>query len=128
MSFAATKTPIKRLGLVTKYVTGLSHPASLCRTNRHCERIVSVVSCGGHRQPDDQGRFVVKITRREYQEWMGVSHFAAHLRVAIYPDDVLAIRYPWSASGQCRAFFIYHRSAPMRRLTMASPPCRAGSK
>ena len=52
---------------------------------------------------------------------MNVSHFFADLRIAINPDNILAIGYPIFGG-------FYHFSAPsFWDVVMTSPPCRAGS-
>src|SRR6266581_4063235 len=110
-------------------IAGLAGLAGLAGTaNRDCERVVGVVVGAGHGQADDQRGAVVEGARGEYQEGMSVAHLAAGLRVAVDPDDVLAVRHPGGAGCPPRFGGCYHCSAPSAALAIASPPCRAGSK
>src|SRR5690606_21345434 len=114
--------PIKRLGLMAEHVAGLPRLAAARWTHGHGERIVGVVSCCSHGQADDQRSAFVECARRQNQKRMHISHFVAALRVAIYPDHLLAVGYP--AFGAT-----YHCSAPSRSFaTMTSPVWRCGSK
>ena len=82
---------------MAKHITGLPSLGPPCRTDGDGERVVGVVGRRGHGQPNDQRGLIVKDSRREHQERMDVAHFTADLRVAVDPDDILAIRRPKTA-------------------------------
>jgi hypothetical protein len=131
MCLGLAQPPIEGLGLVAEHVAGLPGLASRCFSHRNRKGVVRVVSCCGHRQPDNERSFFVKDARRKYEERMDIAHFTSGLRVAVYPDNVLPVWYP---AFSARWFFprrflgCYQRSAPkVCVVVICSPPWRLGS-
>lgn len=101
----------------------ITHPPSFagggCLPDWHSKGIVSVIFGCGHRQTDDQRSFFIENTWGENQKGMNIPHFLTHLRIAVNPDNVLAIRYPqvtffWGVTfSRGRWFGSYHFSAPI---------------
>ena len=121
---STTMSPVKRLWLMAKNEAPLIVPAR----NVQRERIPRVRYAGSHWQPNEDAGARIKCLRRENEQRMHVAHafanFASQLTVAIYPDDLTAIRHPctWGPARRSQM-----ASAPTRPNTANSPPCFFGS-
>ena len=121
-----TNTPVKRFRLMPQHVTCFARVSAFCRPDGDGERIVCVALGRCHGQSDDEGGSFVENPGRKNQEWVDVAHFLAGLRVAVDPDNGLALRYPEWTSRFCR-FLHGQFSAPTDSAAIDSPPCRTGS-
>src|SRR5690606_4981012 len=115
-------TPVKRFGLMTENIASGTRFSACCCAGCHGKRVVGIIGCRGHGQPQYQRGALIKLTRRQHQKRMHVAHFTPCLRVAVDPDNVLPFWYPvfW--------WLDYHFSAPCSSVVfMHSPPWRSGS-
>lgn len=63
-------------------------------TRGNSEGIVGIVVGGRHGQPDHQRRAIVEFLLGKYGKWVSLSHFTAHMRAAVDPDDRLTLGNP----------------------------------
>ena len=125
MRWCLTNTPVKGFWLVAEEVTGFSslrfYVASV-----NGKRIVCVVFCSGHRQPNHLRGLGIEVPGWKHQERVHVAHFIPSLRVTVVTvnsDDVLSCWHPFGFG----VAFNHQCSAPIGVVSMISPPCRCMS-